>query len=1176
MKRFHSIVYGKKHEGTLKIKCLFFLIITFFQFSIQAQNVDKFLDAFTESYKKGDYREAAINLEKALPELENLFGKYDTAHYVLFVAATATCYQNIYKYDEALPYRLQTRNIYENAIGKENRYYATSCNDLAALYRAMGNYKMAETLYNEAKNIYELVFGNSHPVYSISCNNLALLYMDINQYEKALPLLIKAKQIDTKEYGKEHPNYAYSCSNLASAYKGIGQYEKAELLDIEAKQINENVFGKIHPNYASSCNNLGVLYYAIGEYYKAELLLIEAKEIRENVLGKYNLDYTSSCDNLARVYIIIGDLNKAKELIEETKNINEKLVGKNSLEYAYSCDNLAIILKSQGLFTQAEKLFLEVKSIKQKILGQNNLSYFRNCSDLAGLYQKMAYYNKAEELYLEAKGIGTKILGNDNIEYATLCNNLGGFYYRIGQYHKAEEFYLKAIAIYEFNYSRTHAYIASCYNNLGLLYAVTKNFDKAESYYLGAKNINEEVFGKNHPEYSTVCDNLAGVYTDVKQYNKAEHLYLESKNIRRKLYGKDHYLYAHSINNLAVLFNKRKQHSRAFPLFKEAIEIYNKQFGRNHPLNITGYQNLAETCEFMGNIQKANSFFHQGMQSSIFQIDLQFTYLTEEEMIKYLNMGDYRFSIYQSYIVRRYGNNSSIVSDAYLMALYNKGKLLNSNLQTKKSILLSDDTTLLNLYNRWIAQKTEYSKLSLQPISNLNLNLDSLHENCNVIEKKLTKRSKEFTILQKTGKIRWEDIRSNIDSGEISIEFISFQYFNMQEWTDSTLYCALVLRKDFEHPKIVYLFEERQLNPLLPSASGAEEEISKVYSLHHEESKAAKIYNLIWSPLEPYLEGVEKVYISASGELNKLAFHALPDTSGRLLFSKYNLVQLSSTREVALSEEDNSLETFAVFGGVDYSLDTTEMLTMAQELTTYGIPRAIYRGDTTARGLTLSYLPGTMEEAREIERECNTSGKEVEVFTGKLATEENFRSLGESESPDVIHIATHGFYFPEEETRDRKERMRFMQTEQENQFIYSPDPLIRSGLALAGANHAWQGEKLPEGVEDGILTARDVSRMNLINTELVVLSACQTGLGDVKGSEGVYGLQRAFKMAGVRYLLMSLWKVPDESTKEFMVTFYKQFLSGESIRDSYQTTQQVMSAKYPDDPFRWAAFVLVE
>jgi len=154
--------------------------------------------------------------------------------------------------------------------------------------------------------------------------------------------------------------------------------------------------------------------------------------------------------------------------------------------------------------------------------------------------------------------------------------------------------------------------------------------------------------------------------------------------------------------------------------------------------------------------------------------------------------------------------------------------------------------------------------------------------------------------------------------------------------------------------------------------------------------------------------------------------------------------------------------------------------------------------------------------------------------------------------------------------------MRFMQTEQENRFIYSPDPLIRSGLALAGANHAWQGEKLPKGVEDGILTSRDVSRMNLMNTELVVLSACQTGLGDVKGSEGVYGLQRAFKMAGVRYLLMSLWKVPDESTKEFMVTFYKQLLSGESIRESYQTTQQVMSTKYPDDPFKWAAFVLIE
>jgi CHAT domain-containing protein len=256
--------------------------------------------------------------------------------------------------------------------------------------------------------------------------------------------------------------------------------------------------------------------------------------------------------------------------------------------------------------------------------------------------------------------------------------------------------------------------------------------------------------------------------------------------------------------------------------------------------------------------------------------------------------------------------------------------------------------------------------------------------------------------------------------------------------------------------------------------------------------------------------------------------------------------------------------------------DTASMLAMAREINTDNLARSIYRSDSTIRSFNLLYLPGTMEEAQEIEKECQVKGMDVKLYTGNQATEEQFKQLGEKKSPSIIHIATHGFYFPEEKQKDREDRMGFRQPGKENQFVYSIDPLIRSGLAMTGANHAWKGERIPRGVEDGILTAREVSQLNLFNTELVVLSACQTGLGDVKGSEGVYGLQRAFKMAGARYLLLSLWKVPDETTSEFMVDFYGHLSKGMTIRESYRKTQLEMSIKYPYDPFKWAAFILVE
>jgi CHAT domain-containing protein len=209
------------------------------------------------------------------------------------------------------------------------------------------------------------------------------------------------------------------------------------------------------------------------------------------------------------------------------------------------------------------------------------------------------------------------------------------------------------------------------------------------------------------------------------------------------------------------------------------------------------------------------------------------------------------------------------------------------------------------------------------------------------------------------------------------------------------------------------------------------------------------------------------------------------------------------------------------------------------------------------------------------------------LYTGKQASEESFKHLADNgKSPELIHIATHGFFFPEiEPKKDEIEKIIFRSFEQadssiqqnisnEPAFTSSENPLLRSGILLAGASRVWN--KLPEieGVEDGTLTAYEVSNMSLSNTQLIVLSACETGLGDIKGSEGVFGLQRAFKMAGVRYIIMSLWQVPDYQTSELMELFYTNWLNGMAIKEAFNMAQQTMRKKY--NPFYWAAFVLIE
>jgi len=233
-----------------------------------------------------------------------------------------------------------------------------------------------------------------------------------------------------------------------------------------------------------------------------------------------------------------------------------------------------------------------------------------------------------------------------------------------------------------------------------------------------------------------------------------------------------------------------------------------------------------------------------------------------------------------------------------------------------------------------------------------------------------------------------------------------------------------------------------------------------------------------------------------------------------------------------------------------------------------------YLSESISRGGVWQYLSGTKIETNEIKNIFEKNNFSTTLYTQNLASEEQFKSFSNN-SLSLIHIATHGFYFPNVESN--KETFAFM--ENEIQYVFSENPLLRSGIILSGGNNIWSDIEIPENVEDGVLSAYEISQMNLFGTKLVVLSACQTGLGDVKGSEGVFGLRRALKMAGVEYIIMSLWSVPDEQTKELMLEFYKNFVSGKEIHVAFKLAQNYMKEKYKDvagAAYAWAAFVLIE
>ena len=357
---------------------------------------------------------------------------------------------------------------------------------------------------------------------------------------------------------------------------------------------------------------------------------------------------------------------------------------------------------------------------------------------------------------------------------------------------------------------------------------------------------------------------------------------------------------------------------------------------------------------------------------------------------------------------------------------------------------------------------------------------------------------------QEENEIIWKEIKKNLKPGEASIEFSSFRYYNGNKSTDSILYCAVLLRNHDTVPKLVYLFEESELKKAIPISGATNRDINYLY-------QSQDLYNLIWNPLDSLLNGIKNIYYAPSGLLHTVSMSAISSPDKKRLIEKYNLIQVGTTRSPALQKEHMLRINATVYDRIIYDTDTATIISKAARYATKENDLLAYnRAISTSNRSRFKYLPGTMEEAKLVSGKLENKNINTTLFTGTDALEESFHVLSGSNSPSIIHLSTHGYYFPDTVCGKNIK----YSTSGEMLFRYSDDPLLRSGLLMAGANLAWKGQPIPAHMEDGILTAKEVLKMNLMNTELIVLSACQTGQGDVKGSEGVEGLQRGFKMAG--------------------------------------------------------------
>jgi CHAT domain-containing protein len=428
----------------------------------------------------------------------------------------------------------------------------------------------------------------------------------------------------------------------------------------------------------------------------------------------------------------------------------------------------------------------------------------------------------------------------------------------------------------------------------------------------------------------------------------------------------------------------------------------------------------------------------------------------------------------------------------------------------------------------------------------------------------------EYANAKRKFEITWKDVQAGLSTKEATIEFARFY-----DYKDSAYkYMALVVKPGYEYPKLVKLGSELNIK----NASSQRE--------------FSDLYKFVWVGIDSLLTGVKTIYYSPVGELNNVSFSALMSetnnqsdstkSSWSYLMDRYDLHQVTTTRYLAdgtLKRNDSLPLSIKLIGGVNYSdlplsKDSIEINETTED---YALQINLQNGvidPISNRGGKINYLKGSEIEVKEIANTLKNSGWETTISDGKSASEYQFKQELNVKSPGVIHISTHGFAFPDKEIKDPTEFL----IEEKMSYKISEDPMVRCGLMLSGANLSWNGDskKMIETTgDDGILTAAEVANMDLSNTKLVVLSACETGLGKIESSEGTFGLKRGFKLAGVDQIIVSLWKVPDNETMELMTLFYSELAKSNNIDSSFSKAQKVMRNRYPFEPQKWAGFVLV-
>jgi CHAT domain-containing protein len=890
-----------------------------------------------------------------------------------------------------------------------------------------------------------------------------------------------------------------------------------------------------------------------------------------------------------------GKYREAIQPAQQALALRKEVLGEKHRSSATSLNNLAELYRAMGEYARAEPLYREALAIKKEALGPRHPAYAASLNNLAGLYKAMGDYARAEPLYRQALAISKVALGDKHPHYAAGLNNLARLYEAMGDYGRAEPLHREALAINKEALGPRHPAYAASLNNLAGLYKAMGEYARAEPLHREALALRKEALGERHPDYAASLNNLAALYEAMGDYARAEPLLREAQAIDKQALGPRHPNYATDLNNLAALSEAMGDYARAEPLFREALAITKEALGERHAGYGTILNNLALLCWAQADHARAERLLRQGLDICRDSLDLAAAAQSERQQ---LAMAAQLRGALDGYLAlapqaQRAG------ADAYAYVLGWKGSVLSRQrrlrLQRQHPELASDFSQLDRVAGRLAALALAVPEPKQQAA--YHKQVQELSEQKEQLEGDLARKSAAFGNEQQAQRLTPASLQKALPADTALVDFLEYTHRSPPQkgkgpWQFERHLAAFVVRPDS--------IRQLDLGPVQPVAQAIDrwrQTTKRTRSVADQKDPAAELRRRLWQPLEPHLHGAKAVLVSPDGALARLPLAALPGSKpDSYLLEEVPLAvvpvpQLLPELLAARESDAGSEPSLLLVGDVDFG--AAPGLADARS-TSRSAPRGSRAGALPA----FDSLQATREEILAVRDsfEQRFPGGTVKALRRDQATEAAVRQ--QAPKHRWLHLATHGFFAPpqlrsalapvaerggagpalSEAGRDLFGR----------QGIGGFHPGLLSGLVLAGANRPAE-----PGADDGILTALEVAELDLSGVELATLSACETGLGEVAGGEGLLGLQRAFQTAGARSVLASLWQVDDEATRKLMVRFYDNLWRAKEPLGKLAALREAQLwmlregvkrglVRLPDKeatagrtpPYYWAAFVL--